>query len=80
MTLRKEELAQRVQREFGERVRQMRTAAGISQAELAFRADLHPTYVSGIERGHRNVSLVNIHALARALGVSPADFFRVGNL
>lgn len=75
MALRKEEVAQRVQREFGENVRRLRLAAGLSQAELAFRADLHPTYVSGIERGLRNLSLVNIHELARALGTGPAVFF-----
>jgi transcriptional regulator with XRE-family HTH domain len=56
---------------FGARLRDFRSAAGLSQAELAHRADLHPTYVSGIERGRRNVSLINIHALARALAVQP---------
>jgi transcriptional regulator with XRE-family HTH domain len=44
----------------------------MSQAELAFAAGLHPTYVSGVERGKRNLSLVNIHALARALDVPPS--------
>lgn len=40
---------------------------------LAHEVDLHPTYISGIERGNRNVSLVNIHLLARGLGVRPHE-------
>ena len=60
---------------FGLRVRQLRLARHLSQEELADRSGLHPTYLSGIERGHRNVSLLNIHRLASALGVAPADLF-----
>jgi transcriptional regulator with XRE-family HTH domain len=43
---------------------------------LAEEVGLHPTYISGIERGTRNVSLVNIHVLAKGLGVSPAELFQ----
>jgi transcriptional regulator with XRE-family HTH domain len=43
--------------------------------ELAHMVGLHPTYVSGIERGVRNVSLVNIHVLAAGLRVPPGAFF-----
>lgn len=60
-------------RRFGKRVRARRDVIGISQEELAARADLDRTYVGGIERGERNVSLVNINRLARALEVSPKD-------
>jgi transcriptional regulator with XRE-family HTH domain len=44
----------------------------LSQEELADRAELHRTYVGGIERGERNVSLLNIDRLARALETSPS--------
>jgi transcriptional regulator with XRE-family HTH domain len=54
---------------FGTRVRELRQRAGLSQEELAFRAGLHPTYVSSVERGQRNVSLLNISALADGLAV-----------
>ena len=47
----------------------------MTQAQLAYAAGLHPTYVSGIERGLRNVALVNIVALADALHVGPAELF-----
>jgi transcriptional regulator with XRE-family HTH domain len=60
---------------FGRRVRERRTAAGLSQMALASKVDLHPTYISDIERGERNVSLVNIRALAVALEVPVGDLF-----
>ena len=60
---------------FGRRVRSLRVAHGLSQEELAERAGLHRTYVSSLERGQRNVGLDNVHALARALEVAPADLF-----
>ena len=55
---------------FGRAVRIQRVNIGLSQEELAERADLHRTYVADIERGVRNVSLVNIEKLALALGCS----------
>jgi len=54
-------------------VKRLRTAAGLSQEELAARAGLHRTYISSVERGQRNVSLENIYALASALGSDPRD-------
>lgn len=63
---------------FGRRVRGLRQARGLSQEGLAERAGLHRNYVGGIERGERNVGLDNIHALAGALGVGPAELFPDG--
>jgi transcriptional regulator with XRE-family HTH domain len=57
-------------------VRTIRQQAGLSQEELAHRAELHRTYISSIERGERNVSLENIFAIAEALGVSPGDLMK----
>jgi transcriptional regulator with XRE-family HTH domain len=62
-------------RSFGDRLRELRLAAGISQEELAHRARLHRTYLGGIERGERNPSLANLHKLAQALGVDLATLF-----
>jgi transcriptional regulator with XRE-family HTH domain len=58
---------------FGQSVRNLRLRLGISQEELAERAELHRTYISGIERGARNVTLRNIERLAKALGVTTSD-------
>jgi len=58
--------------QLGRTVRKRRRALGLSQEGLAEKADLHWTYIGGIERGERNVSLVNIVKIARALGITPA--------
>jgi transcriptional regulator with XRE-family HTH domain len=57
---------------FGRRVRQLRLERQLSQEKLAELADLHRNYVGGVERGERNVSLLNIVKLAHGLNVSPA--------
>lgn len=57
---------------FGRRVRKLRKKKGLSQEALALEAGLDRTYVGGVERGERNISLVNIGKLADALGASPA--------
>jgi transcriptional regulator with XRE-family HTH domain len=58
---------------FGERLREVRQRAGVSQEKLADLAGLHRTYVSSVERGKRNISLQNIERLAIALGVTMPD-------
>lgn len=54
-------------------MRRLRLEAGMSQDELAARADLHRTYISSVERGKRNVSLENIFAIAHALNCDPRE-------
>ena len=54
---------------FGKRVRQFRLERRLSQEKLAELADLHRNYVGGVERGERNVSLLNIVKLAHGLNV-----------
>ena len=58
--------------QLGLTVRKRRRALGLSQEGLAEKANLHWTYIGGIERGERNVSLLNIVKIARALGITPA--------
>jgi transcriptional regulator with XRE-family HTH domain len=52
---------------FGEVVRRARHPLGISQEELADRVGVHRTYMGGIERGQRNVAILNLDRIARAL-------------
>lgn len=52
---------------FGEKVRNIRKNKGLSQEDLAEKSDLHNTYIGGIERGERNLSLKSIEKIARAL-------------
>lgn len=61
---------------FGRTVRRLREEQEINQEEAADRCGLHRTYYSGIERGVRNVSLVNIEKVAKGLKTSLPDLFR----
>ena len=60
---------------FGRHIRYVRSLRGTTQEEVAHRAGVHVTYLSGIERGVRNPSLRNIRAIAKALEVDTADLF-----
>lgn len=60
---------------FGQRVRELRTKKGLSQEALALVCELDRTYIGGVERGERNVSLLNIRKIADGLGVSARELF-----
>ncbi|MGB8582962.1 MAG: helix-turn-helix transcriptional regulator [Candidatus Sulfotelmatobacter sp.] len=60
---------------FGRAIRRLREQQGISQEVAAERCGLHRTYYSGIERGVRNLSLVNIEKIAKGLGTSLRNLF-----
>ena len=61
------------QARFGKKLRAARQDKGVSQEKLAELAGLHRTYVSSVERGERNISLLNIERLAKALGTKMAE-------
>jgi transcriptional regulator with XRE-family HTH domain len=58
---------------FGKCLREIRLQKGLSQETLAFNCELDRTYIGSVERGERNISLINIYKIAAALGVSPKD-------
>ena len=64
--------------EFGTLVRARRHGLGLTQEELAWRADMHRTYIADIERGGRNLTLRSIAALAKALESSIAALMPKG--
>ncbi len=59
----------------GKRVKELRNKLGVSQEELADLAGLDRTYITSVESGRRNISIVNIEKLAKALNITLAEFF-----
>ena len=62
---------------FGKALRQRRQKLGVSQEAFADMCQLDRTYIGGIERGERNVALVNIEKIAKTLRLTIAELFRV---
>jgi transcriptional regulator with XRE-family HTH domain len=60
---------------FGKNVRKHRREKGLSQEELAFKANLHRTYIGMIERAEKNITLINIEKIANALEVNIKELF-----
>jgi transcriptional regulator with XRE-family HTH domain len=65
----------KILKKFGQRVREERLKQGLSQEALAERAGLHRTYIGMIERAEKNITLINIEKIAKALRINIADFF-----
>jgi transcriptional regulator with XRE-family HTH domain len=61
---------------FGRHLAEIRRAKGWSQEKLALESGLARSYLGGVERGQRNIALINICRLAEALGVPPADLMK----
>lgn len=62
-----------ITKQFGQRVRYFRKLKKISQDELAELCSLHRTYIGSVERGERNITLINANKIANALSVNLAD-------
>ena len=62
---------------FGQHLKQLRVTQGLSQERLGLIAELDRTYISGIERGVRNVSLANIFRIAKALDLPASALFPI---
>jgi len=61
---------------FGERLRRLRKARGFSQEAFAAKCGLDRTYIGGVERGERNLGLLNVLRIAEALGVRCSELMR----
>jgi transcriptional regulator with XRE-family HTH domain len=57
-------------------IKKYRAEQNISQEALAFKCELHRTYISDVERNNRNISIDNIEKIANALNVAPADLLK----
>ncbi len=61
---------------FGDKVRELRKEKGLSQEEFSFKADLHRTYIGMIERAEKNITLINIEKIAKALEVDIKELLK----
>jgi hypothetical protein len=65
-----------IRQKVGNRIKELRISAGLSQEKLALAADLDRTYIASVEHGKRNVSIVNLEKIVIALNCTLSDFFR----
>lgn len=65
---------------LGVAVRAHRAKLGISQEDLAFKADLDRSYIGGVERGEHNLSLINLCRIAQALDLSASKLLSSANI
>ncbi|WP_315852386.1 helix-turn-helix domain-containing protein [Telmatocola sphagniphila] len=61
--------------QLGSRIREIREKKGLTQAELAEKCQLHRTFIGSVERGERNLSILNLRIIARNLRVSLSNLF-----
>ena len=64
-----------IKTKVGKRIKELRNRLGISQEELAFRSEIHRTYIASLEVGKRNVSIETLEKIIKALEVSLSEFF-----
>ena len=65
-----------IKTKVGKRIKELRNKLGISQEELAFRSEIHRTYIASLEVGKRNVSIETLEKVVNALEVSISEFFK----
>lgn len=64
---------QKYLKDMGDRIREWRLARGLTQADLGSKCELHRTFIGSVERGERNISILNLRLIARRLRVSVAE-------
>ena len=67
-----------IKTKIGNRIKELRELKNMSQKDLAYTSDLDRSYIASVENGQRNISIVNIEKIAKALDVTLKDFFNNG--
>ena len=63
--------------QIGNRIRELRIEADLSQEKLAFESELDRTYIGSVERGERNISVINLRKISKALKVKSTDLLNI---
>lgn len=69
-------MAKNILKSFGEEIKKLRTQQNLSQENLAEETGFHRTYIGMVERGERNISLLNIQKFSKALGIEIHQLFK----
>lgn len=64
-----------IKEQVGKRIKELRLAKNMSQEDFAFKCGLDRTYITSLERGKRNISLINLEKIANAFEMSLSEFF-----
>lgn len=64
-----------IQKQIGKRIREIRLSKKISQEDCALNSNLNRTYFGSVERGERNISIINLNKICISLGISLKEFF-----
>lgn len=65
-----------IKNKVGNRIKEIRNKNNISQKDLSYKADLDRSYITSVENGQRNISIVNLEKIAKALDVSLSNLFK----
>lgn len=65
-----------ISKKLGERIQKLRSEKGLSQEDLAFEAGLHRTYISHVERGSRNITVLGLCKIAKGLDMEPYEVLK----
>jgi len=65
-----------IRKKVGNRIKELRSIEGITQMELAARSNLDRTYITSVENGKRNISIVNLEKIADSFNLSLEEFFK----
>jgi transcriptional regulator with XRE-family HTH domain len=64
-------------KQIGNRIKEFRIEADLSQEKLAFESELDRTYIGSVERGERNISIINLRKISKALKLKPTDLLNI---
>ena len=65
-----------INKRVGQRIRKYRQSRGLTQEQLAFKAGLHRAYIGHVERGEKNIGLINLEKIAKSLSIETTELLK----